>query len=72
VSTPTPCRHCGDDLPADAPPGVDTCKGYARWRARQAGDMLPWEVADALVLYAHFCAMSVAIREGRELLPDVT
>jgi hypothetical protein len=38
---PTHCRYCGDDLPADAPPGVDTCREYARWRARQAGDMLP-------------------------------
>jgi len=50
-STPT-CRHCGDPLPDDAPPSVTSCRSYADWYARQAGDMLLADVADALTLLA--------------------
>jgi hypothetical protein len=60
MKTPTRCRHCGDGLSADAPPGVTSCQDYARWRARQAGDMLPEYLADDL---------TVAIREGGDELP---
>ena len=34
------CRHCDDELLADYPPGVTSCKSYADWRARQRGDIL--------------------------------
>jgi hypothetical protein len=67
----TTCRHCGDDLPGDAPPGVTSCKGYADWRDREAGDMLPADEADALTLLAFYCAFTVSIRDGLAELPDL-
>jgi len=50
---------------------VTSCKGYAHWRARQAGDMLPEDVAKRLELLSLFCAMEVAIRDGLELLLEL-
>ena len=32
-------RHCGDDLPADCPPGVISCKAYSGRLARVRGDL---------------------------------
>src|SRR5262245_51678622 len=37
---PMHCRHCNAPLPDDCPPVVTSCRSYADWRARQAGDML--------------------------------
>jgi hypothetical protein len=65
------CRHCGDELPDDGPPDVTSCRGYANWRARQAGDMLPVDEADVLTLWAGLCAMYMATRDGLELLPEL-
>jgi hypothetical protein len=65
------CRHCGDDLPEDCPATVTSCKSYADWRARQRGDMLPADEADALALYAGLCAFDVALRDGLEMLPEL-
>jgi hypothetical protein len=65
------CRHCGDDLPGDAPPGLTSCRQYADWRARTAGDTLAEDVAHRLMLLAHYCALSVALRDGLAELPDV-
>jgi hypothetical protein len=65
------CRHCGYELPADAPPGVTSCTGYADWLARQLGDRLPENQAHVLTLDATLCALTVALREGRDELPDV-
>jgi hypothetical protein len=66
-----PCRHCGDDLPEDSPASVTSCRGYADWRARQMGDMLPAEEADMLGLFAGLCALDVATRDGLEMLPEL-
>jgi hypothetical protein len=63
------CRHCGDELPRDCPPGVTSCRGYADWRARQKGDLLPTEEADALLLLAGLCEPDVAVRDGLPELP---
>jgi hypothetical protein len=65
------CRHCGDDLPRDAPPGLASCKQYADWRARQAGDRLGEGVVDDLALLAHYCALAVALSNGMDELTEV-
>jgi hypothetical protein len=46
------CHHCGDPLPDDAPPEVTNCRAYAYWLARQRGDRLRTDEADALTLWA--------------------
>jgi hypothetical protein len=65
------CRHCHDDLPADSPPHVTSCRQYADWRARRAGDALPPEEADAVTVYAGLCAVQVGLRQALAELPDV-
>jgi len=65
------CRHCHDDLPADCPPDLTSCRAYADWRARKKGDLLPGAEANDLTLYAGFCEMSVAIRDGLKEMPDL-
>ncbi len=65
------CRHCGDDLPDDAPPSVSSCRSYADWRARQAGDMLTEDEAVDLTLFAGLCELDVATRDGLEMLPEL-
>jgi hypothetical protein len=65
------CRQCDDPLPADCPPIVTTCKGYANWRAHQRGDMLTEAEAIDLTLLKGLCALDVAIRDGLELLPEL-
>jgi hypothetical protein len=50
------CRHCGDPLPADAPPSVTSCTSYANWRARQAGDMLQADEAAMRTVFKGLCA----------------
>ncbi len=65
------CRHCNDPLPDDAPPEATSCKQYARWRARQRGDMLPEDECDDLTLLGGLCALLVALREGLPRLPDL-
>ena len=64
------CRHCGDELD-DAPLGVDTCKKWCAWQARQLGDMLTEEEAKRLELFAFLCAIEVATRDGLELVPEL-
>ena len=65
------CRHCQDELPADCPPGVTSCRSHADWRARQCGDMLPADEADALTLLAGLCVMDVALPDGLDVLPEL-
>jgi hypothetical protein len=65
------CRHCDDELPSDVPPHVISCKGYADWRARLKGDMLPADEADDLTLYGGLGALAVALGDGLPRLPDV-
>jgi hypothetical protein len=65
------CRHCHDDLPADCPPDLTSCRAYADWRSRSKGDLLPGDEADDLMLYAGLCALSVMFRDGLEQMPDL-
>jgi hypothetical protein len=65
------CRHCHDDLPADCPQGLTSCRAYADWRARQCGDMLGEQEANDLTLYAGLCALAVAVRDGLAEVPDL-
>jgi hypothetical protein len=59
-------------LPDDAPPQARTCREYASWRARQAGDALTSAEADALLLFRLWCGLGEALQEGTaELQPDV-
>jgi hypothetical protein len=66
-----PCRHCGDELPADCPATVQSCRGYADWRSRQRGDLLPAGESDALSLYAGLCSLGVALRDGLDVMPEL-
>jgi hypothetical protein len=68
---PTLCHHCGDTLPEDAPADVTSCRGYCRWLARQCGDTLTEEEVGTLMLLAHFCELSVALRDELELLTEL-
>jgi hypothetical protein len=52
---PPACRHCGDELPEDCPPHLTSCRAYADWRARQAGDLLDEEEAGCLMLLRFNC-----------------
>jgi hypothetical protein len=63
------CRHCGEELPADCPAGVTSCRGYLDGRARRKRDLLPAEEADALTLLAGRCALDVALRDGLDQVP---
>jgi hypothetical protein len=65
------CRHCGDLLPADAPPSVTSCTSYANWRARQAGDMLQADEAAMRTVFKGLCALDVARRDGLEMLAEL-
>jgi hypothetical protein len=65
------CRHCGHDLPPDCPATVTSCKGYCDWLAQKRGDMLTADEADVLTLFAGLCALSVAIRDGVEIIPEL-
>jgi hypothetical protein len=72
LNPPPVCQRCRDTLPTDAPPGLRTCREYADWRARQAGDTLTAAEADALMLFRLWCGLDEALREGRaELREDV-
>lgn len=64
------CRYCGDVLD-DAPPGVDTCRKWCAWQARERGDMLTEVEAIRLQMFAFLCALDVAITQGLELLPEL-
>jgi hypothetical protein len=66
------CRHCLDDLPADAPPHVTSCRQYADWRARRRGDLLGPAEADDLTQCAGLCALYVSLRDGLGELPELT
>jgi hypothetical protein len=66
------CRHCHDDLPADCPATLTSCRQYADWRARRRGDLLGAAEADDLTLYAGLCALYVSLRDGLRELPDLT
>jgi hypothetical protein len=66
---PPVCRHCGDELPDDSPPGLTSYRAYCDWRARQAGDMLGKEESKPMTLLAFICAWQVAIRDGVEVVP---
>jgi hypothetical protein len=68
---PTLCRHCGDTLPAHVPADVTSCGGYSQWLARQCGGALTENEAGTLMLLAHFCELSVAIRDELELLSEL-
>ena len=65
------CRHWNDELPEDCPPTVTSCRSYANWRARQAGDMLPEDAAIDLQLIWGLCALDVGIRDGLEMPPEL-
>jgi hypothetical protein len=65
------CRHCGDDLPDDAPATVTSCRAYCAWFARRRGDTLTTLEADSLTLWPMYCALDVALRDGLPELPDL-
>jgi hypothetical protein len=62
------CRYCRDDLP-DAPAAVTSCWEWARYQARERGDMLTADEADSLTILPVLCGLDVAIRDGLEELP---
>jgi hypothetical protein len=66
---PVHCQLCGEAL-SGAPPGVDTCRLWADWRARQRGDLLTGAQADALLLFRWLCSLSRAIEQGSDTLPE--
>jgi hypothetical protein len=68
MTTRPACDRCHDPLPDDAPPSLHTCRDYAHWRARAAGDTLTAAEADALMMLRVWCALDEALREGREEL----
>jgi hypothetical protein len=68
MTTPPLCERCLDPLPADPPPGLRTCREYADWRAREAGDMLTAAKASALALHRLWCGLDEALLEGQEEL----
>jgi hypothetical protein len=49
--------------------GLTSCRLYADWRARQAGDTLSQGVTDDRALLAHYCALAVALRDD---LPELS
>jgi hypothetical protein len=68
---PRHCRHCGDDIPDDAPADVTSCRAYADWRARQAGDMLTDRQFADLTLYRGLCQLTLAFRHRLPTLPEL-
>jgi hypothetical protein len=66
MTTPPVGERCLDPLPDDAPPMLRTCREYADWRAKQAGDMLPADEANLLLLFRLWCGLDEALRQGRE------
>jgi hypothetical protein len=64
--TPPVCTRCHDPLPDDSPATLQTCREYADRRARQAGDLLPADAADLLMLMWLWCGLDEALREGWE------
>ena len=66
MNPPPVCTRCRDRLPDDAPPEARTCREYATWRARQAGDALTAAEADALMLFRLWCGLDEAFREDRQ------
>jgi len=65
------CSRCNDDLPADAPPSVRTCRDYADMIAREHGDMLDEESSQSLMLMRLFCSLDYALANGEEELTNV-
>jgi hypothetical protein len=63
------CRLCGEALPG-APPGVDTCRAWADWRARQRGDLFAGAEARDLLLFRGLCSLGRAIGQGSDTLPE--
>jgi hypothetical protein len=67
---PMICRYGGDPLPGDAPPEITNCRAYTYWLARQRGDTLRADEADALTLWEGLCGLGVTLRDGLEMLPE--
>jgi hypothetical protein len=57
-------ERCRDTLADDAPPTLRTCREYADWRAKEAGDLLPRDEADLLALFPLGCGLDKAFRKG--------
>lgn len=58
------CSRCNDDLPADAPPSVRTCRDYADMIARERGDMLDEAMSNMLMMMRLYCALDYALAHG--------
>ncbi len=68
MNPPPVCARCHDPLPDEAPPQARTCREYATWRARTAGDTLTAAEADALMLFHLWCGLDESLREGRDAI----
>lgn len=54
------------------PDGVTSCRGFADWRAKQAGDMLTDGEGLLLQMDYTLCELSVSMRDGSKLLPELS